>query len=73
MSSALPSLTARQATGALLRLGFTLWRQKGSHQVYVKDACQVIVPVHAGTLKKGTLHQIIKGSGVSVEEFLRNI
>jgi len=30
-------------------------------------------PFHTKDLKKGTLHQIIKGTGVSVEEFLKNL
>jgi predicted RNA binding protein YcfA (HicA-like mRNA interferase family) len=70
MSGALPSLTPRAIIEALERMGFQLYRQRGSHRIYVKEDLQVIVPFHAKDLKKGTLHQIIKGAGVSVEEFV---
>lgn len=73
MSGALPSLTPREATAALERLGFILYRQRESHRIYVKDDLQVVVPFHAKDLKKGTLHQIIKGAGVSAETFLKNL
>jgi len=45
------------------RLGF--FRQQGSHKIYVQGAMQAIVPYHSKDLKKGTLHQIIKGPGLS--------
>jgi predicted RNA binding protein YcfA (HicA-like mRNA interferase family) len=70
MSGALPSLTPRTVITALERMGFQLYRQRGSHRIYIKEDLQVIVPFHAKDLKKGTLHQIIKGAGVSVEEFV---
>jgi predicted RNA binding protein YcfA (HicA-like mRNA interferase family) len=70
MSGTLPSTTPREVAAALERMGFTCYRQRGSHMIYVKDDLQVIVPFHAKDLKKGTLHQIIKGAGVSVEEFV---
>jgi predicted RNA binding protein YcfA (HicA-like mRNA interferase family) len=73
MSGAIPSLSPKEVTSALERLGFTCYRQKGSHKIYVKDDHQVTVPFHTKDLKKGTLHQIIKGTGVSVEEFLKNL
>lgn len=73
MSGILPSLTPRQVSTALERLGFACYRQKGSHKIYVKDTYQVVVPYHTKDLKKGTLHQIIKGTGVSVEEFLKHL
>jgi mRNA interferase HicA len=73
MSGVIPSLSPRAVTSALERLGFTCNRQRGSHKIYVKDDHQVTVPFHTKDLKKGTLHQIIKGTGVSVEEFLKNL
>jgi predicted RNA binding protein YcfA (HicA-like mRNA interferase family) len=73
MSGVIPSLSPKAVTSALERLGFTCHRQRGSHKIYVKDDHQVTVPFHTKDLKKGTLHQIIKGTGVSVEEFLKNL
>jgi predicted RNA binding protein YcfA (HicA-like mRNA interferase family) len=70
VSGILPSLTPKEMAAALERIGFTCYRQRGSHRIYVKDDLQVIVPFHAKDLKKGTLHQIIKGTGVSIQEFI---
>ncbi|MBI5074779.1 MAG: type II toxin-antitoxin system HicA family toxin [Nitrospirae bacterium] len=69
MSKELPSLTPKQVIKALEKIGFEFFRQKGSHKIYVKGAMQAIVPYHSKDLKKGTLHQIIKGTGLSIEEF----
>jgi len=73
MSGILPSLTPKQVATALEHMGFTCYRQKGSHKIYVKDEYQVTIPFHTKDIKKGTLHQIIKGSGATVEEFLKNL
>jgi len=73
MSGLLPSLTPKEVAAALERMGFTCYRQKGSHKIFVKGDLQVTVPFHTKDLKKGTLHQIMKGAGVSVEEFLKNL
>lgn len=69
MSGELPSITPKQAIKAIEKIGFVFYRQKGSHKIYVKGERQVIVPYHGRDLKKGTLHQIIKGTGLSVEQF----
>jgi mRNA interferase HicA len=73
MSGIIPSLSPKEVTSVLERMGFTCHRQRGSHKIYVKDDRQVTVPFHTKDLKKGTLHHIIKGTGVSVEEFLKNL
>jgi len=73
VSGLLPALTPKEVCAALERLGFSCYRQKGSHKIYVKDKLQVIVPFHVKDIKKGTLHQIIKGAGVSTDEFLNNL
>lgn len=69
MSTELPSLTPKQVIKALEKIGFEFYRQKGSHRIYVKGARQTVVPYHGKGLKKGTLHRIIKGIGLSIEEF----
>jgi predicted RNA binding protein YcfA (HicA-like mRNA interferase family) len=57
---------------ALQRAGFVLTRQRGSHMVLRRDAprARVVVPDHK-SLSPGTLHQILKASGLSVEDLLR--
>jgi predicted RNA binding protein YcfA (HicA-like mRNA interferase family) len=55
------------------KLGFVWDRQKGSHAVYLrqKDGRRVVIPMHKGDLKTGTLRGIVADMGISVEEFLR--
>jgi predicted RNA binding protein YcfA (HicA-like mRNA interferase family) len=43
----------------LERLGFVVARQKGSHVQMKHGNLLVTVPVHAGTLAKGTLKSIL--------------
>lgn len=69
MSKEFPSLSSKQVIRTLEKIGFEFFRQKGSHRIYVKGARQIVVPYHGKDLKKGTLHQIIKGTGLSIEEF----
>lgn len=68
----LPSLTAGEVLRALQRAGFIIVRTSGSHHrlVHKGDPSRATtVPVHAGkTLKRGTLHGIIKQAGLTVEE-----
>jgi predicted RNA binding protein YcfA (HicA-like mRNA interferase family) len=73
MSTGLPVLTPKRVVKALEKMGYVLYRQKGSHRIYVKDEKQAIVPFHGGDLKKGTLSQIIKSTGLSVSEFLEYV
>ena len=71
MSEKLPALKPRNVVKILERLGFRLYRQRGSHRIFVKDKYQVVVPFHNRELKCGTLFNIIKGAGLTVEEFNR--
>lgn len=68
----IPTLSPKEIVKILHNLGFELYRQKGSHQIFVKGALQVVVPMHNKDLKKGTMFQIIKGAGLTVEEFLKH-
>ncbi len=65
-----PVVSGYEAVKAFAKLGFAVVRQKGSHVVLKKGLVIFTVPLH-GTLKKGTLHAILKQSGVLLEEFLR--
>ncbi len=38
--------------------------------MYVKEKIMLIIPYHNKDLKKGTIIQIIKQSGLTLEEFL---
>jgi predicted RNA binding protein YcfA (HicA-like mRNA interferase family) len=70
----LPALTGRDVLRALLKAGFVVIRTSGSHH-RLEDPSDpgrtATVPVHAGkTLKRGTLHGIIKQAGLTVDEFV---
>ncbi len=66
----LPVLTPRAVCQALVRAGFVLARQKGSHRIYIKGAVGVTVPYHNKDLKPKTLKHIIQQSGMELVEFL---
>jgi predicted RNA binding protein YcfA (HicA-like mRNA interferase family) len=59
----LPSVSGERAIRALKRAGFVELRQRGS-QVF-----KTVVPMH-NELAKGTLSDILKQSGLSLEQFL---
>jgi len=62
-------LTPREAISVLEHNGFVFSRQKGSHRLYQRDKIKITIPWHNKDLKKGTLHHIIKQSGLSVSHF----
>lgn len=69
----LPSLSGERVVRALKRAGFVELRQKGSHVSLEKrtpeKTFRTVVPLHH-TLAKGTLSDILKQAGLSVEQFL---
>lgn len=73
MSPSLPAVNARQVLAALRRAGFVVDRIVGSHHVLVHpdDARRTVtVPFHGGRdVKLGTLRNIIRQAGMTVEEF----
>jgi len=71
--SIVPTMVARAVIAALVRAGFVVLRQKGSH-VFLKNSMtqkMTSVPMHSGTIKKGTLLAIIKQAGLTLEQFLK--
>ena len=66
----LPTLTPTDVERVLKANGFVLKSSKGSHRKYVKGHRVVIVPFHARSgIPPGTLHNIIKASGLSRDDF----
>ena len=59
--SKLPQMSGQMSVAALLKAGFYLKQQKGSHMVLRRDApfAQVVVPAHK-ELDRGTLRAIIR-------------
>lgn len=72
MRRELPVLKPRQVTAALVKAGFEVRRQTGSHVIMYKSGIPhpVSVPQHSGDLPKGTTRAIIRQSGLTVAEFL---
>ncbi len=40
-------MTSKEAESLLLKAGFELNRQKGSHKIYKKDKIRIVVPHHS--------------------------
>ncbi len=69
----LPSISGERLVRALKRAGFIQMRQKGSHVSLEKRAAdkvyKTVVPMHS-TLAKGTLSDILKQAGLTLEQLL---
>jgi predicted RNA binding protein YcfA (HicA-like mRNA interferase family) len=72
----LPRLSGKEVVKILLKAGFFIARQKGSHIIMTKRSEQgrksLVVPSHR-EIDKGTLLEIIRQAGLSKEEFLELI
>jgi len=69
----LPALNPRSVEKVLKGAGFLFIRQKGSHRIYSKDKILIVIPWHSKEIKRGTLRNIIKYSGLTRKEFLKLI
>lgn len=70
----MPTITTRALLRALARHGFRRVRQRGSHVVMERKdwrgTRQVVVPVHRGDVKPGTLGNILRLAGMTFQELL---
>jgi predicted RNA binding protein YcfA (HicA-like mRNA interferase family) len=74
--SSLPSLKAKQVVRALQRAGFYIHHQTGSHARMIhaeNPARRVTIPIHGKDIPRGTLANIIRQSGLTIDEFLEKI
>ena len=72
--SRLPQITARQMLAALQKAEFIVDRIKGSHHFLRHQGDptrRTVIAVHAGDLRAGTVHDILKQAKISQSEFLR--
>lgn len=72
MSIKIPQISGNDAISKLKKIGYYISRQRGSHARLVSDDSnrkKFTVPLHK-ILKKGTLNQIIKDAGLTLQEFL---
>ncbi|WP_045220262.1 type II toxin-antitoxin system HicA family toxin [Desulfonatronum thioautotrophicum] len=69
----LGSYSGFEVVKAFQGAGWTVVRQKGSHVALKKSGLEATlsIPVHKGRdVKRGTLRDLIKDAGMSVEEFI---
>ena len=69
--SKLPIISGQKCIKVLIKAGFYILRQRGSHIILRRDEpfTEVVVPNHQ-ELDKGTLRAIIRQVGLSVDEFI---
>ena len=72
--SSLPQISGRECVRVLLKAGFIIRRQQGSHIILRRSNpfAQLVVPDHR-ELDRGTLRAIIRQAGISVEQFKKLI
>lgn len=67
----LPRVTAAKLLRVLVKIGFVLRRQTGSHAVFKHfDGRMVVVPIHAGDIKIGTLKAILDDAKITTQELI---
>ncbi|MEO8610869.1 MAG: type II toxin-antitoxin system HicA family toxin [Chloroflexota bacterium] len=66
----LPIVNGPDCIRALQKAGFIVSRQSGSHVILKRPPLRVTVPNHRKPIKAGTLHQIIKDAGLTVDAFI---
>ena len=64
-------ISGQELVKALLRAGFVVNRQRGSHIILRRDSpyARVVVPDHK-QVRPGTLRQILNEAGMTVEQLL---
>jgi predicted RNA binding protein YcfA (HicA-like mRNA interferase family) len=69
--SRLPSISGRECIRALEKAGFVVIRRKSTHVFMRRDNpfAQTVVPDHK-TIRRGTLRNVIRQAGMTVDEFL---
>ena len=70
--SKLPVISGADCVKALGKIGFVVYRQRGSHITMVRTSpsSQTTIPNHK-ELDRGTLRAIIRQAGLSVDEFVK--
>ena len=73
MSPKLPAVRPQEVVRALEKAGWKVHRRRGSHVSMHKEgvAYVITVPLHRRDMSKGTLRDIIKDAGITVQEFLK--
>jgi predicted RNA binding protein YcfA (HicA-like mRNA interferase family) len=69
--SKLPRVSSRECVNALLKVGFIVSRQRGSHIILYREDpyAKAIVPQRR-EISTGTLRRILRDAGLTVDEFI---
>jgi predicted RNA binding protein YcfA (HicA-like mRNA interferase family) len=69
--SKLPVISGAECIKALEKIGFVVYRQRGSHITLIRrdPPAQTTIPNHR-ELDRGTLRAIIRQAGLTVDEFV---
>ena len=74
MGNKLPRLSGKEVIKALSRVGFHPVCQKGSHVILAKETPNgkqsTVVPLH-NEIDKGTLLEIIRQAGLTIDAFIK--
>jgi predicted RNA binding protein YcfA (HicA-like mRNA interferase family) len=70
--STIPRISGRDCVKVLLKVGFIIRRQQGSHIILrrAEPFSQLVVPDHK-ELDRGTLRSIIRQAELTVEQFIK--
>lgn len=71
----LPQISGKEVCKAMEKEGFVFVRQTGSHRIYQKKTEEGVItipiPIHSNKpLKKGTLHNILRKTGITKEKLV---
>jgi predicted RNA binding protein YcfA (HicA-like mRNA interferase family) len=72
----LGSYAGQEVVKAFQKAGWIISRHRSSHVILEREGMEATlsVPVHKGKdVKRGTLRDLIKDAGMSVDQFLENI
>jgi len=68
-----PSFKPRNLEKILLKNGFVIKRQTGSHRIYHNSKTEktTVIPYHSKDIAQGTVRSIIKQSGLNEDKFFK--
>ncbi|MEX0785436.1 MAG: type II toxin-antitoxin system HicA family toxin [Dehalococcoidia bacterium] len=69
-----PALRASEIISTPERIGFIVKRQTGSHVILTREGLRrpLVVPMHRRELPPGTVRDIIRQAGLTIEQFLEH-
>ena len=65
-------VSGHEAVRALIRLGFEVMRQTGSHVQMSREGRHVTIPAH-DPIRVGALKSVLRQAGIDLETFVRNL